>query len=88
MAHFVKAFSPMQMVFTKKTLASIVKSRGAIVDMSCVKHDTKPGFSKVIANIVLHDDEVGALDNFFYNRFHQHLYVKVIGNKNIEVTIV
>lgn len=88
MKKFVKAFSNMQMLFAKKTLASIVKSRGAIVDISCVKHETKPGFSKVLANIVLQDDEVGALDNFFYNRFHQHLGVKVIGNKNIEVTIV
>lgn len=88
MKKFIKAFSNMQMLFTKKTLASIVKSRGAIVDISCVKHETKPGFSKVLANIVLQDDEVGALDNFFFNRFHQHLGVKVIGNKNIEVTIV
>ena len=83
----MKTFSLDQMMFSKRTLASIVKSRGAIFDFDAVKSTKKQGYEKVIAKIHLHTDECDAFNSFFYKRFHQNVTCSFKGN-NTEFTIV
>lgn len=75
-----------QFVWIKKTIQTIVSSRGAIVALTS-ERDEKGNIVKVIVQIHMNEDELTALTTLFQKRWNKTLDV-TFKNGNINLQIV
>jgi hypothetical protein len=74
-----------QFVWIKKTIQTIVSSRGAVVSLTS-ERDKKGNIVKVIVQIHMNEDELTALSTMFQKRWNKNLDITFKdGNINLKV---